>query len=602
MIQLDELIKPTWSPEKALNQAWAILNEDEKLDIQQRIDNLFYNELPFQLEHDKILYIHLFSLVAQLETMGLRGLIKSLDKLSGKPLYQKMRQQIIDEIFHATLFTKIAFQLSSPHALPLGHNKNISQLISSLEKEDDLGTALTFINLIAEGWIEELFRAMKDNNIAASVFEAVLEDESRHFDEYDLYQQIGFPNGASLKKKMSFYEEELISVLFAQEAYVVTLATLLGRDGLLQLIDSIVNKHNEMLKKIGLTSSENWQFFMKTLPSLVENMIHDTKEDKVLPSTNTRKVFSFLWNDPELPTQSALFSINVTQVGFFEKKFGPETITCLMLQALSKTGFDNPQTRNYMANHKIYHSKECFVGLAVKLPDCGDQIGVIEFKNCHDMSMFELANHIQNDMNIMIYCYKKMQQLKQEHPHLEGLLNTFISPRHEQVYREPLYARPAISLSNIGHWGYEGAISPLFPNETVKCTLAKVDRKQVWNKTSNQFEIQDLLPVGISVDHRVMDANIPIPTYVQEAFDYVFLEMEQSTPKPYSQPFANMETFIEATDKLLQMDLELGFKRLFYLTTIWKNYSSYDLVLGAGEPQSAPQKMSSSKRNLFAEQ
>lgn len=220
MVQLDELIKPTWSTERCLNNAWSVLNEDEKIIIKNRIDKIFHNDLPFQLDHDKILYVHIFSLFAQLECIGLRGLIRSLEKLSGTNLYQKMRQQITDEVFHAVLFTKLAFQLSAPYALPLGHNKSIEHFIATLESEEDLATSLTLVNLVGEGWVEEMFTAMKEKGIAPHIFATVLEDESRHLDEYELYRQIGLPNREYLIKRLEFFERELISTVFAQEQYI----------------------------------------------------------------------------------------------------------------------------------------------------------------------------------------------------------------------------------------------------------------------------------------------------------------------------------------------------------------------------------------------
>lgn len=576
MVELDGLIKPTWSNEKLLNNAWSFLNESEQIIIKNRLDKIFHKEIPFQLEHDKILYIHLFSLFAQFECIGLQGLIRSLEKLSGTSLYEKMRKQLIDEVFHAVLFTKLACQLSAPYVLPLGHDKNIEQFITTFENEDDLATSITLVNLIGEGWIEQMFTAMKEKGVAPHIFAIVLEDESRHLSEYQLYQQIGLPQKKYLKKRVEIFEKELINTLFAQEQYIITMITLLGRDGVLNLLDKINKKQHGMLKIIGMEPSKDWQFFMKSMPVLMQNFFHDFENDQVIEFTNMRKVLSSTWNDTESPTESAVFSINVSPVCFFEKKFKSETVTCLMLQALSKTCFDNPKTRIYMCNHKLYHPKDSYVALAVKLAGADDQLGSIEFKNCHNMTMSELAQHIQHDMAIMTYCYNKTQSLQKEHPYLKNVVNKLIAPRHERAYSGPVFAKPAISLSNIGHWGYEVPISPLFPQETVKLTLAKIDRKQVWNKITNQFEVQDILPVGISVDHRVFDANIPIPHYMQTAFDQMFMAMEQSKPNLFSKPFANLEKFIELSDNLLEKDLQIGFTYLFSLAHVWKNYCSYE--------------------------
>lgn len=45
----------------------------------------------------------------------------------------------------------------------------------------------------------------------------------------------------------------------------------------------------------------------------------------------------------------------------------------------------------------------------------------------------------------------------------------------------------------------------LLPNEAVKFTLLEVERKQVWNRVTCSFEAQDIMPVSVSADHRVLD-------------------------------------------------------------------------------------------------
>lgn len=310
LMQLDELLKPTWSAQRSLNKAWSILNAEEKEIINQRVKKLFDNELPFQLNHDKLVYVHLFSLLAQLETIALGGLIKSLEKLTGTSFYQSMHQQIIDEIFHAIVFVKLTFQLSAPYALPLDFDKSISHFIVCLEGEEDLTTSLTLTNLVAEGWVEELCLAMIEKNIAVNIFEEILKDESRHLNEYDLYCKIGLPKKDYLKQKLGMLEEELINTVFSQEQCAITMLTLLGRDGLIKLFNQIDKKEHSMLKTIGLTPSSQWQVFMKNMPLLLGNIFHNVEADKIVEVTPTRKALSSLGMIPNhLQNQQFLTSM-----------------------------------------------------------------------------------------------------------------------------------------------------------------------------------------------------------------------------------------------------------------------------------------------------
>ncbi len=580
MIQLQQLIKPMWSVEKWLNSSWSILNEAEKKIISQRVDEMFYNPIPFQLQHDKILYLHLFSLLTQLEIFGLQGLIKTLNKLPKGDLQRKFRQQIMDEIFHAVVFARITFELAAPYAFPPIPSDGIEKFLSFLVEEQDLKTSLVLINLVAEGWIEEIFVAMQEYNIAPRVFDVVIADESRHLEDSALYLEGGLPEKEGLTKKLAAFEAELITMIFSQHTYVLTLINFLGVEGAKRLFSNIDQKHTRLLKKIDATVSDDWRFFMDNISLLVESVFHDQASDKLVEQTDTRRIFAALWDEPNQPTQSSLFSIDITPVGFFEKKFKPEVLTCLMLQALSKAMSDHPVLKNYMLHHKIYNPKDSFVGLAVLLPGSDDHLSMIEFKNCHTMHVLELAKHIQYDIKNMVFCYQRSQQLKKDHPYLMDSFNETFTPRSETIFNDPFFAKPTISLSNIGHWGYEVPISPLFPNETVKLTLGKIERKQVWNNTSKTFEVRDILPVGISVDHRVFDANIPVPKVMQTAFDDVFLAMQQNplptAPLKYS---VDHNEFVELSNKLVESDLELGFGCLFVSSQVWKNHNAIKLLI-----------------------
>ncbi|OGV47395.1 MAG: hypothetical protein A3F46_03335 [Legionellales bacterium RIFCSPHIGHO2_12_FULL_42_9] len=574
MIQLQQLIKPTWGVEKWLNTAWATLNDDEKQIISKRVEDLFFNPIPFQLEYDKILYIHLFTLLTQLEIFALQGMIKSLGKLSAGELHTQLRQQIMDEIFHATVFAKITYELASPYALPPMYSKGVENFFSILVNEPDFKTSLVMINLVGEGWIDEIFCALQKANIAPRVFDVVHEDESRHLHDYVSFLEIGLPNKAYLTKRLAYFEEELAVAILAQNTYVQTLITFLGVDGAKALFNKIDQKHYDMLKKIDCVPGKRWQFFMKHVTSIIQEVFHDQSNDQVIEPTVTRQVLTALWDAPNQPTQSSVFNVDVTPVQFFEKKFKSETITCLSLQALSKAMSDNPVLKNYMSHLKLYKPKDSFVALAVLLPGCDDHLSLIEFKNCHEMSLAELSEHIQHDLQFMVYCYKRVEKLKKEHPYLMDIFDGLFIPQSETIFGEPLLTRPSISLSNVGQWGYEVPISPLLPYETVKLTLAKIDRRQVWNNDSKLFEVRDILPVGMSVDHRVFDGNIAVPRMIQTAFDEMFNKMQQDATKAAPVKFSiELNEFMQLSEKLLQDDLDLGFRYLFFSSQVWKNYS-----------------------------
>ena len=66
MLELNSLLKPFWGSEKWILEGWNKISNDEREDITARVENLFRDGLPFDMKHDKLLYIYLFSLMAHL--------------------------------------------------------------------------------------------------------------------------------------------------------------------------------------------------------------------------------------------------------------------------------------------------------------------------------------------------------------------------------------------------------------------------------------------------------------------------------------------------------------------------------------------------------
>jgi hypothetical protein len=570
MNQLLNLIRPTWAAEKWLINAWSKLSEEEQATITVRMDEMFCNGLPVQLKHDKILYIHLFSLLTQLESVGLHLLLKPIEQFKGTSFEGQLRQQFMDEIFHASIFAKITYELSAPYALPPVNNKDVEKIITLVLNEPDYKTSLILISLIAEGLIEEIFTTIKD--IAPRVVETILMDESRHLTEFELFRQTGLPDKAYLKERITLFEAELINIVFNKKEYVGTFMNSVGLDKLIQLIQNIDKKQKKALSSLGIKSSDNWQFFINNLPQLIKHLAHDQVTDKVVTQTMTRKILSSLWNDPDQPTQYGNFSVNITPLGFFEKKYPSATLTCLVLQTISKVLSDHPELKHYMSHHKIYSMKDSYVGLAVLLPGCGDHLGMIEFKNCHEMNILALSKHIQHDLEIMTYCYHKTTELQQEHPYFTEMVEQLFPSKHSEIYDIITFANPAISVSNIGNYGYNSVGSPLFPFETVKFTVNKVERKQVWNTKANAFEVQDILSVDISVDHRVFDANQPIPKLFQTAFNEMFHLMQQNSLPMETNILNPLNLFIQYSEEQLAGNAALGFQYLLLASQVWKNY------------------------------
>ena len=145
MSHLDFLLKPTWGAEKWILEGWNALNADEQGVVTGRIDSLFSEGLPFKLTHDRMLYIYAFSLLAQLEVLAIQVPLTFETYMPTPELRQRMRVQLMDEVFHGLVFTRILYELITPYAMPPAYNEEIEDLCGVF-KEAKLEPFLTFCN------------------------------------------------------------------------------------------------------------------------------------------------------------------------------------------------------------------------------------------------------------------------------------------------------------------------------------------------------------------------------------------------------------------------------------------------------------------------
>lgn len=564
MLELDFLVKPQWGIERWLEEALEMINKEEEQEILSRMDVLFSGEFPVKVIKNKVLYAHVFGMLAQLESLAVQVPLKFLSELEGHhELEGKMRQQLVDEIFHTAAFLKIAHELSTPYAFPPTYEASIEEFCEFVTSEPDVRTVVIMLNLIGEGWIEQIFDVLHQHNIASTVFDAILEDEKRHVAEAELYQALGLPDKTYMQKKLAQLEEKLITKVIFMPKNTLALAGLIGIEGCYKLMDQINDKHLTQIAKLDLNPHYLWHFFMKHVPEIM-SFYRDNRNDKNIELSSTRKLLIAAWENPKSPTMTTEFSIDVSRLGFFEKKYPSDTILGISLQALSKAMASNLHWCRYICNNEIFEADASFTSLVVTLPEYDSHLGMIYFRNCHEMTLMELSKHIKHEMAIMKYCYEKTQTMAEENAKLMEIMDVYFRKKRDDVFGRPDIASPNVCLSNVGPWGFERVTSPLLPGEIGKVTLTKIKRVQEYNHETGQFEVIDRMPVNVSVDHRVLDANMPLPLEMQRCFKEVVNDFEKDLrqPKKPTGNFANLEEFISYTDRLLGGSLDYGFRTL----------------------------------------
>lgn len=571
-------IKPVWVLDNGLAEAWQIISQSEKQVIQDRVNDQFKNGFPFELKAEKNLYIYLFSFLTECEIIGTQIPLR-YKELSSKKHSDMLHQQLLDEVFHTILFAKIVSELSAPYAYPPESSKSVIKL-SKMIKQESGALSIILTNIITECWIEQMFLTLKKYGIAPAMFDVVLQDEQRHISEAALYKELGLPSRKVVSEKLAFLEDHFVSDLVYQENILYSLEGLIGKEGCIDYTKQLDARYKEQLSKIGLKTSQNWNFFIDTVPNAFDALFPSRKEEKHIKKTPVREVFSSIWDEPRLPTMSSSFSIDVSRLEFFEKKYPSEALTILMMQAFSKMASEHDMFRNYIYNNEIYQPDHAYFGLAIYLPEYKDHLGCIEFKDCHKETFQDLAIKIKKTIPLIAYCFKRCRELEKIYPHLALFNEERFRYNNDNVYPNMLKTSPSVKFSNVGHWGYEDTVSPLMPGDTVKITVNAVQKKQVWNQQTKTFEPRDIVNVSMSGDHRVFDGNIPAKKLVQEKFHEVFDAMKanlSSTDFRVKSDIISLDDFKAEVAKWEQINVDYLHKVLHMISFTWKDYKQIDL-------------------------
>ena len=252
-------------------------------------------------------------------------------------------------------------------------------------------------------------------------------------------------------------------------------------------------------------------------------------------------------------------------------KYSHEVLSVLMLQVVSLGLLKNPTSRTFLSHGRFYQDLIPHPSLVVRLPRCGDHLGVILFANCHERPTRTILKKVRKTLKMMAYCYKFREKLEQQYPALASTADNILSNMSQGVYPYPVAGNSFVSVSNIGHYGYERAKSPLCFNEAQKYTLLQVERRLVWNPAVNDFEPQDRLPISVSADHRVYDGNIPVPLLLSEYFNLMLDKMSDDSVADKEDGF-ELKHLMHIIDELSKKNIELTYRLVLILQTAWPEF------------------------------
>lgn len=477
-----DLVNPAWPPVRHIERGWSHLRPAERRRVEARLRTVL-RSLQWG-PHNRDALARFFAFLAQVETIAIEIPLRAL---AGAPPMQTklLRAQLTDEVFHSALFCRLAHELALPQAQPPVPIAAAEELLGRIRDEPDAAVAATLLNLVAEAWIETLFRHARQWGVADAVFDAVLADESRHVEEAFRHMQ-GFDTAAALPAVRAL-EQGLLAV-GADPAVALALLDLAGEAGYRALAQDLEAGHRAQLAKVGLDPAPAFADLQALRaanpPSQAARPVADTP---------WRAAARQVWATPRDPTMQGSLQV---RVGHIPKRL----LTPVLVAALGRAWAAEPRLNRVVSRGKTWELPQVNVGVRVLVAD--DELATVVVTEADRRSVQDITRLIADGHAQLVQARaKRMQAQADGHAAPQPLapgLDALVPPGATSF---------SVALSNPGKFGLEagaGAFSgPLSPSTDL--TLGQRRRAPHWFGVAYLPTWQATL--GCLQDHRVFDGR-----------------------------------------------------------------------------------------------
>lgn len=244
-----------------------------------------------------------------------------------------------------------------------------------------------------------------------------------------------------------------------------------------------------------------------------------------LPTTTYQKVAMGTWKHVGDPSIYSLFEVDYSAALDLTNRLNKEykiklTPTHFVSQAASLAFKVRPELNALVRNFQIYPRKSVDVFHQVFIPsdktDTGnksDLSGTV-VRGTEEMSLVDLYRYLKNYVDEVkerrSALVKTQAHVIQKIPrfamgtflNLMSFVNYGLNISFAGIPKDPF---GSMIISNVGHFGSQGAFIPLVPYSRVGLLLAigKVQKKPIVK--NNEIVVRDILPIYVTADHRYAD-------------------------------------------------------------------------------------------------
>lgn len=486
--QLADFVDLAWPPMAHVRRGWERLDAEGRATVLRRLRETTAAFKPQPGVNAKALR-RLFSFLSQVEVIAIEVPLSALPTAAPevRPLLER---QLADEVFHAAIFCALARRVG-------GLDKPIPEaeaLLDQIRRQEDPKTTAVLLNLIAEGWIENLFDQGVTWGVCDDVFRIVLEDESRHVEEAHAHAE-----GVDLSRveeAVRQFEEELFR-LSQHPRVMLPILALAGEARFQALGRSFLDVHKKALAEVHLAPAPGVVELEKALEgALAQAPDAAPAPRRVEPESQWRRTALELWDAPRYPVTHGWMELRVDHVP-------RHLLTAVVVAAVGKVWREYPRMNRYAHGGALYEPSGVNVGVRVALGDQGEALSTVVVTDADKRSVDDVRRILKEGvakLNDLGRGVERVGPADDQEP-----LASVLRDEELMSMMPPGTVMAPVTVSNVGKQGlYAGFGSmPGALGQSVELVVGRVEKKPQWARW--RYKPADTVIVGASADHRVFD-------------------------------------------------------------------------------------------------
>jgi hypothetical protein len=487
MAEVSDYVDMAWPPMAHVRRGWERLPPENQALVVRRLDATLAAFHPRD-DVDRRALRRFFSFLSQVEVIAIEVPLSALPSARDdvRPLFER---QLADEVFHASIFAALAKRLGGlDRPIP-----EAERVLDHIRRQSDPRTTAVLLNLIAEGWIENLFDQAITWGVADEVFRIVLDDESRHVEEAHAHAEGMDPRRVA--DAVRDFEEELFR-LSQHPRVMLPIMALAGEERFPAFARSFLDVHKAALGEIGLELSPDVARLAEAVERAGAEQARPTPPARVEPESQWRRTALELWDVPRYPVTHGWLEARVDHVP-------PHLLTAVVVAAVGKVWRDYPRMNRYAHGGQLWHPASVNVGVRVSLGDKGESLSTVIVPDADKRSVEDIRRILKEGVRKLNEAGSDVV-LGAPDPQAEALSSVLRDEELMALLPASAVMAP-VTVSNVGKQGlYAGFGSmPGALGQSVELVVGRIEKRPVWRGW--RYKPTPTVIVGCSADHRVFD-------------------------------------------------------------------------------------------------